>query len=107
MNITISATVTQAPDKADVLVMDADIAAENATRLAAGGILPQLPNTTNVEKRTSYAAILAQRLQAAHLVNCNAALEASASIPLARQVKRATAGATTAQLNAALTALTT
>lgn len=87
--------------------MDAAITAENATRLAAGGVLPQLPMGTNPEKRASYATILSQRLQSAHQANCNSALESSAATSLARQVKQATAGATTAQLNAALTALTT
>jgi hypothetical protein len=107
MNIVINATVTQAPDRSDLLVMDAAIATENATRLAAGGTQPQLPSSTNAEKRTSYATILAQRLNAAHLANANAALELAGAGSLARQVRQATAGATPAQLNAALAALTT
>jgi hypothetical protein len=87
--------------------MDVAIADENAKRLAEGNVLPQLPNVTAADRKNSYQTILSQRITAAHLLNVAAALETVAATGVAKQIKQAIPTATTAQLNAALTAITT
>lgn len=105
--VLVVSNVTGAPDKADILAMDAAIDSENAIRLAAGNVLPQLDKSTNPLKRTSYATILSQRLTTMHLAACTSALDTANSGSVAKQIRQALPVASPAQLAAGLLGLTT
>ena len=96
--------MTGTADAEDRVAMDLAIETENTRRAGLTPPLPLLPNTTAVERRTSYAATLLPRVQATHAANIEKAIEVSAATPSFATLRKSWSQATPAQQAAMIAA---